>query len=148
MSSRSDVSGALAWLALAIFVCMTAARLGLGGVSQPGPGFIFFGSGIILAVLAVTLLLRSLGTRHDGGSAVHAHHWGKIALGAAALFVYVLVFESSGFLLSTVAVMAVMARLNEERRWKHIGAFAIGSTAGAYLILQVWLGLRLPELFR
>jgi len=60
-----------------------------------------------------------------------------------ALFVYALVLESGGFLLSTFLLMIVVFRI-EPLRWP----FAIGGAAAAavlsQLVFKTWLGVRLP----
>ena len=55
------VSGvALFWVALGILVCYGATRLGLGSITEPGSGFIFFWSGLILVILSFMVLAEGL----------------------------------------------------------------------------------------
>jgi hypothetical protein len=138
-----DVVGAVGWLVFAIAVSVAALRLGVGRPSDPGPGFIFLWSAVMLGALAVGLLIRPTG-EHEAGPSGADRQTMRIAAGAAVLFVYVLLFQTAGFLLTTVLMMGAIARLGEERRWSRIVTFAAAATAGAYVILQVWLGLRFP----
>ena len=55
------VSVALFWITLGLLVCYGATRLGVGTVTEPGSGFIFFWSGLILAVLSLMSLAESFG---------------------------------------------------------------------------------------
>ncbi|MCK7468770.1 MAG: tripartite tricarboxylate transporter TctB family protein [Desulfosudis oleivorans] len=54
-------------LLVGVFVCYQGIDLTLGAPSRPGPGFVPFGLGLFLTILAVFYLLaKSIGTRKTG----------------------------------------------------------------------------------
>ena len=52
-------AGALFWVAVGLLACYGATRLGLGSVTEPGAGFIFFWSGLVLIVLSLIVFADS-----------------------------------------------------------------------------------------
>jgi hypothetical protein len=145
--SSRDRLGALAWLGFALYVTFAALRLGLGRPSEPGPGLIFFWSGVALAALAVPLVIRGRHVDPRREQDVRPGNGVSMGLGVGLLLLYVLLFERLGFLATTLGLTAAVVRLGGERRWTRVGAFAVAASAGAYVILHTWLGLRLPAGF-
>ena len=73
------VSGvALFWVALGILVCYGATRLGLGSVTAPGAGFIFFWSGLILVILSFMALTEGLRSTEEIVQETGDLNWVKI----------------------------------------------------------------------
>lgn len=140
----TEAWNAVWWLAFSLYVCSESLRIGIGRPSDPGPGFIFFWTGLVLAALAVLLPLRSPVPRHDGETTARHTNWTKVVSVLLVLALYALFLERIGFLLTTAVMMGMIVRLTGEQRWSRIVTFAIGATLGTYAILQLWLQTRLP----
>jgi hypothetical protein len=57
---KLDRLSSIFWLILSVAICIHAYELGLGGFHNPGPGFLFFWSGVGLGVLSIMILLPTL----------------------------------------------------------------------------------------
>lgn len=73
--------------------------------------------------------------------------WPKVVLTLVFIFVYGLLLEPLGFLLTTFLMMGFLLRLIEPQRWRTVIAGAVLSALGSYLIFQVWLEVELPKGF-
>jgi putative tricarboxylic transport membrane protein len=141
--SREAWSGVL-WLSIALYVGRESVRLGVGQWSDPGPGFIFLGSAVVLAALSATILVRGLRRHEPAEPAGERASWRRVLVAFGVLALYVLAFESVGFLLATVIMMVVVLRLGGVRKWTTTMVVAAGATLGTYVLLNVWLQTRLP----
>jgi hypothetical protein len=52
-------AGTLFWIAVGLLASYGATRLGVGSITDPGAGFIFFWSGLVLIVLSLIVFLPS-----------------------------------------------------------------------------------------
>lgn len=140
-----DSRTALFWIVFGLLVCYGASRLGLGSVTDPGPGFIFFWSGLILALLSLVLFAASLRevtfeARESGGT-----NWGKIALVLAALVLYALFLERLGFVLTTFVLLSFLLGVTEGKKWPRIIGVAGAAALGSFALFELWLKIRLPK---
>ena len=62
MGKSDRVSGSF-WFLFCLFIIYESYRLGLGTMYQPGPGFLFFWTGIVVAIMALIVVLKSFGAR-------------------------------------------------------------------------------------
>ena len=124
----------------AVFVWQ-AARLDLGGIDLPGPGFfpLLLGSGLI--VLSV---LVGIGCwRSSDREAVELGHR-DVLIVIAALLLAALMFEPLGAYL-TLALLAATVLVLVARARLPLAAVAAGlGLAGCWYVFQVLLGLPLP----
>ena len=143
---RGDLRSGAFCLVCAIGLCWRAVQLGLGRVSDPGPGFTIFLSSAALGLLSLLLVLSAL-RRRDGGSeqAPEAIHWGKIGLILLSLVVYGLVLRKLGFVLSTFLLVAFFLWMLERKKWHVALLWGAGMAAGTYAVFELWLQARLPE---
>ena len=58
MGKSDGVSGSF-WFLFCLFIIYESYRLGLGTMYQPGPGFLFFWTGIVVAIMALIVVLQS-----------------------------------------------------------------------------------------
>src|SRR5262247_1339860 len=86
-------SVALFWIALGILVCYRATRLGLGSVTEPGSGFIFFWSGLILVILSFMALAEGLRRTEETVHETGDMNWMKITLVILLLVLYAFFLE-------------------------------------------------------
>ncbi|HEU4343020.1 MAG TPA: hypothetical protein VFU31_15815, partial [Candidatus Binatia bacterium] len=76
----TDAGSGLFWLVSALLVCYGASQLGLGSATDPGSGFIFFWSGLTLALLALVLIASPTADTNAADRQVIGTDWRKVLL--------------------------------------------------------------------
>lgn len=138
-----DLTGALFWLAIAIFISLEGfTHLKLGTLRSPGPGFFPFWGGLLLAGLSLILLARSLKSRERLGSTVIP--WTALLVVLSALLSYLLFLETVGFVLVTFFFLLLLFRFGKTG-WLKSGAGAVVATSLAYALFRLWLQVQLPR---
>ena len=140
-----DTWSALFWLALGLLVCYGASRLGLGSVTDPGSGFIFFWSGSILGLLSLMLFTGSLRGDSAETRQTLGTNWIKISLVLASLVLYGFLLERLGFVFTTFALLTFLLGLSEEKKWPRILGVASVAALGGFALFELWLKIRLPK---
>ena len=122
-------------------VGIEAYRLGLGKLGTPGPGLtpLFYAS--VLAILAVILLLRSLGMPDSRVNIVL--RWRSVLPILAILLIYGFTIEWLGYLICTFLVMVLLLRIGGVR-WAGSLLFAGVVTLAVNLLFVRWLAVPLP----
>ena len=138
-------SVALFWVALGILLCYGAIRLGVGSASEPGSGFIFFWSGLILVVLSLIAFAESLRNGEQANPGIGALNWRKIVLVLLALLLYAFFLERLGFVLMTFLLLSFLLALIEGAHWGRSLGVAGAAAGGSYAIFELWLKIRLPH---
>jgi hypothetical protein len=131
-------------------VARGAYKIGLGSVHVPGPGFMFFGTSILLGFLSLYLVLKSLLTGEPKGG---ENVWRGKRLGQAVSFFVALGFYNFflnffGYLLATFSLLVFLFWVTGERKkgeWFLIlGGSALTSFI-AYLVFSRWFLLMFPK---
>jgi putative tricarboxylic transport membrane protein len=138
-------SGTLFWVALGILVCYGAVRLGVGTAPEPGSGFIFFWSGLILVVFSLIAFAESLRSGEEANREVGAVNWRKITFVLLALLLYAFFLEKLGFVLTTFVLMSFLLAMIEGKHWSKSLGVAGAAAAGSFAIFELWLKIRLPH---
>jgi putative tricarboxylic transport membrane protein len=136
---------ALFWVALAILVCYGASRLGVGKVTEPGSGFIFFWSGLILVILSLMDLAESLHSPEELVQETGAINWVKIALVLLSLLLYAFFLERLGFVVTTFVLLSFLLGWIERINWARSLGIACAAALGSFAIFELWLKIRLPK---
>jgi putative tricarboxylic transport membrane protein len=138
-----DRISAVFWIAIALLVVLQGSRLGMGSRSEPGPGFIFFWAGCLLALLCLAVLIQSWKRRSVTSARRHNTNWTLILgiLGVAVL--YIVLMDRIGFLIASFALVAVLLKLGGIVSWRRIAGTAFLIALLSYGIFQS-LGVRLP----
>lgn len=135
----------LFWFALGLLVCYGASRLGLGSATDPGSGFIFFWSGLILAVLSLVLFTDSLREGAAEAEESKGTNWVKISLVLASLVLYAVFLEKLGFVVTTFVLLSFLLGLSEDKKWPRVLGVAIAAALGSFAVFELWLRIRLPK---
>jgi putative tricarboxylic transport membrane protein len=138
-------AGALFWVALGILVCYGATRLGLGSVTEPGSGFIFFWSGLILVILSCIVVAESLRNTEEMVQETREMNWVKIALVLLSLVLYAFFLERLGFVLTTFVLLSFLLGWIERTNWARSLGVASAAALGTFIIFELWLKIRLPK---
>jgi putative tricarboxylic transport membrane protein len=138
-------AGALFWIAVGLLACYGAARLGVGSITDPGAGFIFFWSGLVLVILALPVLADSLCTSEDSMREMLEMNWAKIALVLFALLLYAFFLEKVGFVFTTLVIMTFLLSYIGGTGWFRAFAVAGAAALTSYAMFELWLKIRLPK---
>jgi putative tricarboxylic transport membrane protein len=142
-----DFFQGLLWLFIGLAVVYFSSRYTIGTPSDPGPGALPFGLGLVLVLLSVILLFQSFRSK-ERQNEKHLP-FGPKCLKVFAIILFLglvtLTLESVGYLLSVFLMITVSMLIMEPRRW--FSALFLGAIASysSYLIFDVWLKVQLPE---
>ena len=141
----AGAASALFWVGVGILVCYGATRLGLGSVTEPGAGFIFFWSGLILVLLSLMVLAESVRSSEDTVQEMGEMNWAKIALVLLSLLLYAFFLERLGFALTTFVLLSfLLGWLARKNRARSLGV-ASAAVLASFAIFEWWLKIRLPK---
>ena len=126
-------------------MCYGATRLGLGSVTEPGSGFIFFWSGLILVILSLMVLAESLRSTEEIVQETGEMNWVKIALVLLSLVLYAFFLERLGFVLTTFVLLSFLLGWIERTNWPRSLCVASAAALGSFAIFELWLKIRLPK---
>lgn len=135
----------LFWVALGILVCYGATQLGLGSVTEPGSGFIFFWSGLILVILSLMALGESLRSSEEIAEETGEMNWVKIGLVLLSLLLYAFFLERLGFVVTTFVLVTFLLSWIEGTSWARSLGVASAAALGSFAIFELWLKIRLPK---
>jgi hypothetical protein len=145
---RADQASGSFWFIFSVFISYESYRLGLGSLHEPGPGFFFFLTGIVTALLSLTIILRSLKTRAPEevqGAAFGKQGLAKIISVLLSLFLYAMLMEWLGFLIVTLLLFVFLLKVIEKKKWWLTVLVSLIVTAISYLIFEVGLQSQLPK---
>ena len=117
----------------------------MGSVTEPGSGFIFFWSGLILVILSLTALAESLRSVEDSVQEIGEMNWAKIALVLLSLLLYAFFLERLGFVLTTFVLLSFLLGLIEGANWTRSLGVASAAAFGSFAVFELWLKIRLPK---
>ena len=140
-------AGALFWVASGLLACYGATRLGLGSVTEPGAGFIFFWSGLILVILSLIVFADAVRSPVDTAREMGEMNWTKIALVLLSLLLYAFFLERLGFVLTTFVLVSFLLGCVEETNWFRSLGVACAAALASYALFELWLKIRLPKGF-
>jgi putative tricarboxylic transport membrane protein len=138
-------SGAIFWVAAGLLTCYGAIRLGLGSVTDPGAGFIFFWAGLSLVILAFVVLAAGLRRDPNTVEEIPEINWTKIVLVLASLLLYAFFLERLGFVLTTFGLLSFLMVCIEGISWVRSLGAAGAAAAASFAIFELWLKIRLPK---
>lgn len=133
------------WVAVGILACYGATRLGLGSITEPGAGFIFFWTGLILVLLSLVVLLDSIRSAADIAEEMAKINWPKIALILLSLLLYGFFLERLGFVLTTFVLLSFLLGWIENTNWGRSLAVASAAALACFALFELWLKIRLPK---
>ena len=145
---KSDRASGLFWLTFSVFVSYASYRLGLGTLHQPGPGFLFFWTGIVTAILSLIVVLMSLKKPSPEGAQellLGKGRVAKIVLVLLSLFLYAFFMEWLGFLIVTLLFFIFLLGVIEKKRWLFSVLVSLIVTAISYLVFEMGLQSQLPK---
>ena len=146
MRSADRVTAALL-LAFAVAFSVGALKQyqwwGSGG---PGPAFMPFWLGLVMALLALVLLLRSLNERNPGDAWLpRGEGLRDMLVVLAATVVFVALLNVTGMIIGTALYLLVLIRYLGRHRWWVTVSIALAAAGFNWLVFVHWLRVPMPE---
>jgi len=142
---KTEQIACIFWLALGGALCWGASQLDLGSPSEPGSGFLPFGTGFLLGILALVHLAQITFRKDEKEEPLLGEvRWKRGACVAASLLLYALLLPRLGYLLTTFLFMAVLFSVYARRKWWVVGSASLLVIALTYLVFHHWLKVQFP----
>ncbi len=140
----SEFFQGLLWLFIGIVVTYLSSKYSMGTLSEPGPGTLPFGLGLIFILLSAILLIRS--RRFKGEAPLpFGTRYRKVFLIIALIALDTFLLESLGYISAVFLLIIVPMFLIEPKRWPSILLLGVISSLASYLLFDHWLGIPLPK---
>jgi len=116
------------------------------GSGGPGPAFVPFWLGLVMALLALVLLIRSI-RQQDAGAEWLPRGEGlrDMLVVLAATVAFVALLNVLGMIISTALYLVFLVRYLGRHRWWVTLAVALGMAGFNWLVFVHWLRLPMPE---
>ena len=146
MSKKSDQISSSFMGLFGLLTSYGAVGLGYGRIRNPGPGFFPFWAGMFLLLISGFLFAKStFSAQQDTDEKPWAGiRWKMVGAIVASLFLYTILFDLLGFVISTFCLMLSLFKLEKSQRWRTSILMSIVTVAVAYLVFSVWLNLYFP----
>jgi len=140
----SEVVGSLFWLAVGVFFAVGGIMLKPGTLRNPGPGLLPLIMSLLLISFSLFILARGL-IGPEG--VLKGIQWKGQAGVVASVFLYGLLLDLLGFLLSTFTLMFVLYGLLFEgkNRWPRVFFYAAATALAGWLVFSVALKVPFPK---
>jgi hypothetical protein len=142
--TRRDRVAAVVLVAFGVVALEQASKLRIGSVVKPGPGFFPVVLAGAFTQVCLALAVAAFRSRVRADAAPSSLSYPKMGATIAALFVYALLLERVGFVVSTFALLLFFFRGLERQRWTVALAGSIVTACVTYLVFKVWLHVQLP----
>ena len=144
-SNNTELWSGLVGLALSIFIVWSGYSLKLGTINDPGSGYVMFYAGLLMIVFS---LITLYGAIKDGGPTFMSLWrdvlWTKPLLVIALLIVFTLLFETLGFLVSTILLLIALLRVIDPVPWSRAIPIAVLVPVICWYVLVKLLLIQLP----
>jgi putative tricarboxylic transport membrane protein len=116
------------------------------GSGGPGPAFMPFWLGLVMALLALSMLLRSL-KQKDPGAAWLPRGEGlrDLLVVLAATVAFIALLKVTGMIIGTALYLAFLVRYLGKHRWWVTLAIALAAAGFNWLVFVHWLRVPMPE---
>lgn len=116
------------------------------GSGGPGPAFVPFWLGLVMGLLALTMLIRSLRAPYPGEAWFPRGEGLRDMLVVLAVTVaYVALLDVTGMVVGTALYLAALIRYLGKHRWWVTLSVAIGAGVFNWLVFVRWLRVPMPE---
>lgn len=148
--SRYDAISSAAILLISLVIVVFSINYPLGSLSKPGPGFLPFWCGVIMACLSSVIMVRALLENRkkavgEEKEPFFTNQWTKGVLVLVALFAYSFLLELVGFLATNFITIFFLLKAIESEKWSVALLEAAIGAVGTYYLFDVWLTLNLPK---
>ncbi len=145
MRSADRTAGAVLLVFALAFGAGALKQYAFWGPNGPGPAFLPFWLGVVMALLATLLLVGALRTR-DAGAAWLPSGEGlrRLAIVVGVTVAFVALLNVTGMVIGTVLFLVVLMRYLDRCAWPLTLMVALATAAFIYLVFARWLRVPLP----
>ena len=116
------------------------------GSGGPGPAFVPFWLGLVMGLLALTMLIRSLRAPYPGEAWFPRGQGLRDMLVVLAVTVaYVALLDVTGMVVGTALYLAILIRYLGKHRWWVTLSVALGAGLFNWVVFVHWLRVPMPE---
>ncbi len=139
------------WIGIGILICILGWRADLGSFREPGAGFVALFSGLFVAVIGMILAISEIFAKTDQSaafdlsSAFKGISWSRLIYTMLLLFLYALLLDILGYIITTFFVMWALFYDWETKRWFPSFLTSLITTGASYLVFEVWLHSQFPR---
>jgi hypothetical protein len=144
-----DRIAAIFFLIVGIFFAIYARTVEIGAWNEPGPGFLPFWAGVTISIMALALLLKSMGKKGPMRPSFfpEASSWKRVLATFIALIGYNFIFDYLGFALTTFLFVGILVRFIFPQSWVKAVIVAVSAAIFARLLFINFLETQLPKGF-
>ena len=148
MKHRDQISS-IVFLIFAIIIIYLSARIPMGNLNKPGPGFLPFWLGILLALISLFLWIQPAKQNfpEPRPTAFSMKNQGDKQVVLTAVFVtaYSLLIEYFGFVICTLILLFLLFRMIGKQKWLVSIVWTILVTLASHMIFNVALKVQFPK---
>jgi putative tricarboxylic transport membrane protein len=146
----ADRLSSLFLLAVGGTVIYFSMALGVGSVTEIGPGFIPFWCGVILCILSLGVLLqvRKAARKSKQPTVMElwaGENWSKPVIVAFLIVAYIVLFNRLGFIFDTTIFLMALLRTIKPVKWGITIGTAIAISLITFVVFDLWLKVQLPH---
>jgi len=134
-----------------LIIIGSLSLLEVGTFYNPGPGLFPLMMGILLSFLSLIILMSAIlnkaAEKRKLAELWEGSNWQKMLYTAGSLFVYPLVLDILGFLLTTFLLLVFLFRAIEPQKWRIAIGSSILISIAFYLVFDRTLQVQLPRGF-
>jgi hypothetical protein len=136
--SPRDFCAGLIFLCVGALAAYIAHGYPMGSVVRMGPGYFPYLLGLLLALLGMTICLRSLVIRGDG---IESANLRALLLVLGAIGAFAVSIESVGIVIAIVLLVGIAAAASRESRLREVAALIVFMVALTVVVFTYGLGL-------
>jgi len=133
----------LFWFLVGLYIAIKAYTFGIGSLSTPGPGFIFFLTGTFITILSIIVFIGERGEKKL--ISWEGIRWGKMLSVLISLLIYTYLFEKIGYMLSILFLMLFLFKGIEPQKWRTAITGATLTCVVVYFVFVFWLKCQFPR---
>ena len=149
--TREDRFTAFFWVLLGVGICAWSYTFPFGDMSEPGPAYLPFACGSLIALLGVVLLVtggRRLASEpaveHPNAIFSDPSSTKNVALTLVGMSLCAALMSVLGFVVSVFLLIAFLMRKVGHISWKQTLLYATAYSLGTLIVFQVLLKTQLP----
>jgi putative tricarboxylic transport membrane protein len=145
--AKYDRISTLFFVGLALAVCVESIRMDPGSLSNPGPGLIPLGCGLVLGILSLIVFARTFKKSQDEKAVLWepGTRWAKIFQTIFSLIGYGFLIDFLGFHFITFIWMIYVCRWVGGMRWKTTLITSVTTVFFSYVLFEHFLRVRFPK---
>jgi len=145
--AKYDRISTLFLVGLALAICVESIRVGPGSLSNPKPGLIPLGCGLVLGILSLIVFAMTFKESQDKRAVLWGPgtRWAKLFLTIFSLLGYAFLIDLLGFHFITFVWMSFVCRWIGGMRWKTTVITSVITTFSSYLLFEHFLTIRFSK---